>query len=165
MLKEQIEKYLGQIATDPNNPGDGPGKKATGAPDEAVERKKFNSNDEANSYLGDMINYSLAHGGNPMQTKQGRIMFQTARSLYGDKAAHELVDQTVIHNQRSDMKGKGNEEKIRSFYEIVHGSPELEKMKSKISSIGYGPVAQYLSTPDNDVQATQTGEKDMAKSN
>lgn len=163
MLKQEIEKYLGQIADDPNNPG-GPGKKEpTPAPAGSVERKQFNSNDEANSYLGDMINYSLAHGGNPLTTKQGRIMFQTARGLYGDKVAHELLDQTIIHNQREDMKGKSSEDKINSFYEIVHGSPELEKMKGKISHIGYGPVAQYHSSPDVETQEEQSGVKSVVK--
>lgn len=153
MLKQEIEKYLGQIATDPNHPGEGSPAKG--------DKKMFTSNDEANSYLGERINGSLTSG----DPKQIRVMFQTARGLYGDKVAHELLDQVVIHNQRTDMKGKSNEDKISSFYEIVHGSPELEKMKGKISSIGYGPVAHYLSTEDNDIKETRTAGKDIVKAN
>lgn len=63
------------------------------------------------------------------------------------------------------MKGKSNEDKISSFYEIVHGSQELEKMKGKISSIGYGPVAHYLSTQDNEIKETQVVPKEVAKAN
>lgn len=161
-----IDEALKLIAGgDPKKGGPGDTKKnpETGIPVDAKQRKLYNTTDEGNVYLGDMINYSIAHGGNPLTSKEGRTMFQLARQLHGDKAAHELLNQVIIHNQRDDQKSKSNSDKIGSFYEIVHGSPELEKLKNKVSAFGLGPQAQYLDTPNVAVQETQQPvKKDVA---
>lgn len=153
-----IDEALKLIAGgDPKKTG-GPGEvkknSETGIPVDAKQKKLYNTTDEGNVYLGDMINYSIAHGGNPLSSKEGRTMFQLARQLHGDKAASELLTQVMIHNQRGDQKSKSNVDKINSFYEIVHGSPELEKLKNKVSAFGEGPGVQYLDTPNAAVQET-----------
>lgn len=159
-----IDEALKLIAGgDPKKAGPGDKKNPeTGIPVDAQQRKLYNTTDEGNVFLGDMMNYSIVNGKNPMMTKQGRTMFQLARALHGDKAAHELVNQIVVYGQRADQKSKSNTDKISSFYEIVHGSPELEKLKSKVSAFGLGPEAQYLESPNLDVQETTPPKTEVA---
>lgn len=143
--KEKVETHIENIA------GGDPEKDK---PSPQVKQVTSNS-DQQHADLSDMINYSLSTGGNPVTHKQGRAMFNQARVLYGDKTAHDLLDQLIIFNQRDDQKKKGAEDKIKSFYEIMHGSPELEKLKQRVSVIGYGPVAQYINSQDLDVNQTE----------
>ncbi len=66
------------------------------------------TDDQKTVHLGDMLNFVIAKGGNPVALKEGRSLFQTARELYGDNTAHNLLDQLIFYNQRDDIKGKSN---------------------------------------------------------
>lgn len=143
--KSKVDAKIQQAAAGPGDPPANSGPQV----------KTFVANDDQKHvYLGDMINNVLATGGSPTSSKEGRAMFQYARDLYGDHAAHNLLDQVILFNSQPQYKSKSKESRIQSFYSLIH-DPELEKIKDKIGKIGYGPVAQYNNTPYYDTQAMQ----------
>lgn len=144
--KQKVEQHISNISG--NEPSGGGG-------DVPTLKMTKPTDEQRNVIIGDYLNYSLAKGGNPVSTKQGRLMFQTVRDLYGDKTAHDLIDQINIYNQLPENQKASAEEKINGFFEKVHGSPELEKLKSKINAFDYGPSSRYHNSQDIDAQDMQ----------
>ena len=150
--KQKVQDHLANIAG--NNPTNTGGQPGEGAASPTVKTTKP-TDEQKHVIIGDYLNYSLAKGGNPTGTKQGRLMFQTVRDLYGDKTAHDLVDQIMIYNQRPENQKASAEDKINGFFEKIHGSPELEKLKGKVNSFDYGASSRYHDSLDIDTQDLQ----------
>jgi hypothetical protein len=144
--KEKVDAKIQQAAA---GPGDPPAGSAS------LTVKPFVPNDDQKHvYLGDMLSNVLATGDSPVTSKNGRAMFQYARDLYGDQAAHNLLDQVILFNSQPQYKNKSKENRIESFYSLIH-DPQLEKIKNRLDKIGHGAVAQYYDSPNYDTQQLQ----------
>lgn len=83
----------------------------------------------------DLIHQNIASGMLPNQTTNDAIL----RGTIDPKLYSYLYE----FNQRSDIKGLTPEQRVKLFYDVQTNDEDIQAMKSRLKSQGYGPSYQY----------------------
>lgn len=93
--------------------------------------------------ISDIMSNTVAKGYKSFSDEEVKANYKYLSNVLGQDQARKLFNQAFIFNQRPDMKGKGLEDRIQSFYEIGSNDESTGKILKSVKDWGAGPLARW----------------------